>query len=998
MYSSSSYRSSSPVVTQTIAHTIQGDTVSFEVPVTFDVSGDVFVMLQPILDVFPETVALSRRDKTQLPFLTASNGVLQVPMRVAYYPEETLYIVPASAVRTPPRAATPIQQAWQDLPTRPLPSTNPFRRDIENLRAQQNPSHFSPDMGDTDLTELAILASALGINDWSGESSFHSSAKSLAGGATTNKRGTTSFSDTDLQPQVAGAWPDITELEQTETSSPLSKVGAALISQPIPLSELLISRLFIILPDPKPRQWSENGDTAPRPFRLYFLCDCGPGATFPHLKGTRATTQGYAADNIDIHNCIHIADQTGYEVLNFKQFSEQFGLYTLLVLQLFQQGINTTAKRGCVEKSKISIPPLSQTHYADVLQPFTWDINERVSTAIETLKETTNWKESQQIENPPEIDLRRLWECVEGLQVGGEAQVEGMRRMFFHDGTFRWICTDHYKSTFEYLQDDRDHLIYLCKQLLEDESNSDIGDQPEATSEGDAAFLASGQAVAFDDRKKHLRLSGTFTVDMIKDLEKMLNGDYTVQHITLALSLSSTELLVAITDMISKSKNAQWNLLLIPEQSITADTSTSATATASATTASITPSPALPPPYSQTGQAPHPEPHGLSPAPRSRSRSLSVLIKEQYTNGRLHPICDLFLLGQIQSLQIPDLDCGLFDNLDPSPGEFPLLRKLHIWGSDASGEAVPVLDKNSVLDKTWNFAGLGALVNAFSNLTELHITGIHLGKNTSKGLDKDKTTSATSSSRTAAEPPQLLEIAQCLLYLPKLSVLNLSSCGLLKENCDVLARSLGLLNNRITHLDIHDNWIEDEGLAELLWAVGKRLYSLDARNTGFGNASAFALASMLQNHQDEIQHNRTSGLEGRMAIYRILRLEETHYPHQRLWPSDSFHSLDSQTPNLDEGGRQNLIRALELLEPKELCLRFKLGFEDDDFASAFSGMKNLECLERLQVSNSNFGPKALAAMFRILRATSCRIRELEIHSTLLSERDQQDALFQIQEI
>ncbi|KAF9169815.1 hypothetical protein BGX21_008312 [Mortierella sp. AD011] len=947
MYSSSSSRSASPVVTQTIAHTIQGDAVSFEVPVTFDVSGEVFVMLQPILDVFPETAALSRRDNIQLPFLTNSHGVL---------------------------------------------------RDIEDLRAQQNSSRFTPDTDESGLTELAILASALGINDWPSEPSFDFNAQSLAGGGgvPASTRDTTSFFDT---PPAAQARPDITILEQTETFSPLSKIGAALISQPMPLSELLISRLFIILPDPKPRQWSENGDTTPRPYRLYFLCDCGPGTTFPRLGGTRTTTQGYTAGSIDIHNCIHIADQTGYEVLNFDQFSEQFGLYTLLVLQLFQQGIDTTTKRGCIEKSKISIPPLSQTHYTDVLQPFTWDIKERVSTAIETLKRTTNWDEFQQIEHPPEIDLRRLWECVEGLQVGGETQVEGMRRMFVHDGTFRWICKDHYESTFEFLQDDRDRLIYMCKQLLEDESDNDPSDQLGAANEGDdAAFLASGQAVEFDDRKKHLRLSGAFTVDKIKDLEKIISNDYTVQQITLASPLSSTELLVAITDMISKSKNVQWNMLFIPEQPIIANASIAVAAAAPATTASITPSPALPPPYSRTGHAPYAGPHGLSPTSRSRPRSLSALTKEQYTNGRLHPICDLFLLGQIQSLQIPDLDRGLFDNLDPSPGDFPYLRKLHIWGSDASGETASVPGKDSVLDKTWNFAGLGALVKSFSNLTELHITGIHLGKNTSNGLDKCQKTSLTSPSRASAEPPQLLEIAQCLLYLPKLSVLNLSSCGLLKENCEVLARSLGFLNNRITHLDIHDNWIEDEGLAELLWAIGKRLYSLDARNTGFGNASAFALASMLQHHQDEIQHNRSSGLEGRMAIYRILRLEETHHPHQRIWPSDGIHPFGSQIPNLDEGGRQNLIRVLELLEPKELCLRFNLGFEDEDFASAFSGMKNLECLERLQVANSNFGPKALAAMLRILRATSCGIRELEIHSTLLSEKEQQDALFQIQEI
>ncbi|KAF9116701.1 hypothetical protein BGX27_000083 [Mortierella sp. AM989] len=75
-FSHLSPRSNNPALTQTISHTVQDDYLSFDVPVSVDIFGNLSVMLQPIFDVFPETVALCRRDKSQLPFLSSSDGVL----------------------------------------------------------------------------------------------------------------------------------------------------------------------------------------------------------------------------------------------------------------------------------------------------------------------------------------------------------------------------------------------------------------------------------------------------------------------------------------------------------------------------------------------------------------------------------------------------------------------------------------------------------------------------------------------------------------------------------------------------------------------------------------------------------------------------------------------------------------------------------------------------------------------------------------------------------
>jgi hypothetical protein len=251
----------------------------------------------------------------------------------------------------------------------------------------------------------------------------------------------------------------------------------------------------------------------------------------------------------------------------------------------------------------------------------------------------------------------------------------------------------------------------------------------------------------------------------------------------------------------------------------------------------------------------------------------------------------------------------------------------------------------------------------------------------------------------------LYDLVESLVYLPHLSVLELSACGLLKENCGILSRSFSVLENRLTHLDIHDNWIEDEGLAELLWVLGPRggLFSLDARNCGFGDKSAFALYSILQAHAHEVeQETRQQGLPIQMSIFRILKLQQTDQPHLRLYYDTQFNPNGTSTPAMarvanvfSSEGRQYLIQALELLQPIELWLSFKLAFTDSDFASAFAGMKNLECLEKLQVSNSNFGMLAVEAMLRRMQATSSRLREVELRESGLTFQQQQDAFHQL---
>ncbi|KAG0379080.1 hypothetical protein BGX24_001817 [Mortierella sp. AD032] len=695
-------------------------------------------------------------------------------------------------------------------------------------------------------------------------------------------------------------------------------------------------------------------------------------------------------DTIDFDNCIHIADQPGYDIVNLRQFSEQFGEYTLMLLRAFKQGIDTTTSGETAKPSKIILPPLSQRLYPDVLQPFTWDIEERVSTAIATfaslssqpVSPNNNNDNSSDIEVLPTMDLHRLWECVEYLKQSQENKVHGMRRMIVNDGSARWLCGAHYQSTFGYVRDDRDMFLWRCQEILGDEGDllSELSDPAAAANAKsnesglDGYDLSTSQAVAFDYHKMHLRLTGSLDLRQIAHLKIAFKEAYMVQQVTLTMTLPNSLVLMAIADMVSESSIAMWNVSFVAQE----DEPTIAQRTLDSKALS-----SVPPPYSSH--------ESNAPVQNSSTTTSPRDYNSNNHNTALHALHTLFVLGNIKSLRIPDLDAHLYKALAPNPNEFPHLRQFHVWGSNPLGQP------NLPGVGAWGAIRPGVLLKAFGHLTELRISSVYLGsrKRRPQGDTMPQDASPTAS---------LNELVESLVYLPHLSVLELSACGLLKENCGVLSRSFAVLENRMTHLDIHNNWIEDAGLAELLWVVGPQLISLDARNCGFGNESAFALANILQAHAHEVNQELRRGYPSQMAIFRTLKLEETEQPHLRLYYDTIFHTFeaDKSAPDmarvakqLSEQGRQHLVQALELLQPMELCLSFEMGFKDSDFASAFSGMKNLESLEKLQVAFSNFGPLALAAMLRILRATSCRIREMGLQSTLLTIEQQQDAVQQI---
>lgn len=61
---------------QRIAYKLDGEFLAFQAPVQVLDNGNKVVMLQPIIDLFPDTAALCRKDKQLIPFLTNEDDVL----------------------------------------------------------------------------------------------------------------------------------------------------------------------------------------------------------------------------------------------------------------------------------------------------------------------------------------------------------------------------------------------------------------------------------------------------------------------------------------------------------------------------------------------------------------------------------------------------------------------------------------------------------------------------------------------------------------------------------------------------------------------------------------------------------------------------------------------------------------------------------------------------------------------------------------------------------
>ncbi|KAK3816236.1 MAG: hypothetical protein J3Q66DRAFT_401404 [Benniella sp.] len=277
---------------------------------------------------------------------------------------------------------------------------------------------------------------------------------------------------------------DLYELEKTNSEVQdqiLSKVSSMLVNterlltQTFELHEYTLPRLFIVLPEVA-YQGINPATILSRyahvRFRLYFLCECGDSHTRP--LGPHQL------------NHIHIARHEGYEIRQPKEFFRKYGPHVLRLLQALKIGVRLA--------SGFVLPVLSTMSAMDLPDKLVNDLDHKVMTCISYLTafqtsiddsvpelenggtDITNGMDEEQYQLVPTDDYDNDEDMNDGLDPVSDDifQIEGadLRRLSSflkrkdHDralgnlfrtvnqhGHVKWICMDHYHSTYHQRQD-----------------------------------------------------------------------------------------------------------------------------------------------------------------------------------------------------------------------------------------------------------------------------------------------------------------------------------------------------------------------------------------------------------------------------------------------------------------------------------------------------------------------------------------------------------------
>ncbi|KAI8600992.1 hypothetical protein EDD21DRAFT_404805 [Dissophora ornata] len=213
----------------------------------------------------------------------------------------------------------------------------------------------------------------------------------------------------------------------------------AILTQTYELHEYPIPRLFIVLPK-KPSNW-DPVNILNNQFRLHFLCECG--------EHTRALDD----KSSKIQHHIHVSKHDGYDLQRPKEFFQKYGRYILTLLEMIKYGVTIAG---------IVIPALAavSAHGAnDRLKGPLKAISEAdVNQAIEYLQCITD-KDSDDLIKDNQAESFAGLKALEGaglrhleafIKSKDNHRVLGnLYRIISHDGHVKWICIDHFRSTYQ---------------------------------------------------------------------------------------------------------------------------------------------------------------------------------------------------------------------------------------------------------------------------------------------------------------------------------------------------------------------------------------------------------------------------------------------------------------------------------------------------------------------------------------------------------------------
>jgi hypothetical protein len=227
----------------------------------------------------------------------------------------------------------------------------------------------------------------------------------------------------------------------------------AILVQNYELHEYSVPRLFIVLPK-DPAKWDPSR-LIQNTFRLYFLCECGE-----HTRSHRYTSTNNInniSGNSAAHH-IHLAKHEGYDLESPTEFFLRYGPYVLDMLNLLKYGtmvaglavpaLASLKMAATVDQLKGSLSHSAYNIEPSVNQAI--DYLQALSTSSETPKNVQDSARGHTyaggLEALEGADLRRLKLF---LKDKDKDQVLGnLYRMVTSEGHVKWVCLDHYRSTY----------------------------------------------------------------------------------------------------------------------------------------------------------------------------------------------------------------------------------------------------------------------------------------------------------------------------------------------------------------------------------------------------------------------------------------------------------------------------------------------------------------------------------------------------------------------
>ncbi|KAG0053389.1 hypothetical protein BGZ83_001223 [Gryganskiella cystojenkinii] len=229
----------------------------------------------------------------------------------------------------------------------------------------------------------------------------------------------------------------------------------------LPVAFDSIPRLFIILPETS-TAWDPTTMFRTK-FRLHFICECGE-----HTKTTEDT----------IPHDLHLAKHEGYIINKSTTFFETYGTYMLLMLNMIKTGYKIAGLVIPVLANSKTINLLNSTQSA--IDSASSKISEDVDYALEYMKEISTPHEPQETNAVDSIGDARVLQDDLTRYLQGAVRLEGkeelrlfvaylsenspctslgnLYRMTTKDGHVKWVCRDHYRTSYE-----ENHTQKLCE-------------------------------------------------------------------------------------------------------------------------------------------------------------------------------------------------------------------------------------------------------------------------------------------------------------------------------------------------------------------------------------------------------------------------------------------------------------------------------------------------------------------------------------------------------